>query len=101
MEAVSREDRFLFDLQGFLVLRSVLSPEECMRYLEALRCLEARDDFDDRWLEALPPGAKGRPTKETNHAEQIRLNGLPRLDPTFDELIDHPRILPYLYEFMG
>lgn len=101
MDAVSREDRFLFDLQGFLVLRGVLSPAECARYLEVLRGLEARDDFDDRWMGSLPPGAKGRPTKEINHADQVRLNGLPRLNPIFDELIDHPRILPYLYEFMG
>ena len=29
------------------------------------------------------------------------MNGLLRLDPVFDELIDHPRVLPYLEEFVG
>jgi hypothetical protein len=100
MTEVSIEDRFLFDLQGFLVLREVLSPGECSRYLETLRRLEERT-YEDRWLESLPPGPPGRPTRETNMPGQLRLNGLPRLDPVYDELIDPPRLLPLLREFVG
>ena len=37
--AVSREKRFLFDLQGFLVLRNILSQTEYAEYLEVLRHL--------------------------------------------------------------
>ena len=47
------------------------------------------------------PGPEGRPTRETRRVHQVRLNGLPRLDPAFDYLIDHPRVLPYLHEFVG
>ena len=43
----------------------------------------------------------GRPTCETNRQHQIRLNGLPRLDSVFDQLIAQPKILPYLHEFVG
>src|SRR5689334_9126201 len=100
MSAVTVEDRFLFDLQGFLVLREVLTPAECSTYLEVLGRLE-NQSYEDRWLEALAPGPPGRPTRETSMPNQLRLNGLPRLDPVFDALIDHPRVLPYLSEFVG
>jgi hypothetical protein len=100
MSAVSVEERFLFDLQGFLLLREVLTPSECAEFRELLARLEAAE-YADPWQAALPPGPPGRPTKETGQARQVRLNGLPRLDPAFDVLIDHPRVLPYLQEFVG
>ena len=36
-------------------------------------------------------------------ASQIRLNGLPKIDPTgtFDPLIAHPRVLPFLKAWVG
>jgi hypothetical protein len=79
MKDVSIEDRFLFDLQGFLLLRGVLSKAECSAYEKKLRTLEA-NDYADSWQEALPPGPPGRPTRETHIPHQTRLNGLPRLD---------------------
>ena len=79
MSDVCIEERFLFDLQGFLILRGVLSPDECAAYLEKLYELE-KGEYADEWKTAVP---SGRPTKETNVAHQIRLNGLPRLDPRF------------------
>ena len=100
MDAVSIEDKFLFDLQGFLVVPGVLAPAECERLLASLRQLEAQD-YEDAWQEALGPGPAGRPTREQNRVHQVRLNGLPRLDAAFDGLIDHPRALPYLHEFVG
>lgn len=100
MMDVSIEDRFLFDLQGFLLLRGVLSKAECSAYEKKLRSLEA-NDYADNWQEALPPGPPGRPTRETHIPHQTRLNGLPRLDEAFDALIAHPRVLPYLRAFVG
>ena len=64
-----------------------------------MRKLEERD-YEDRFLDANGPDRPGRPTKELRKANQVRLNGLLRLDPTFDDLIDHPRVLPYLREFV-
>ena len=100
MSAVSAEERFLFDLQGFLLLRQVLSPTECERLLGRLQAAESRE-YEDRWQDDLEEGRKGRPTKELKRANQVRMNGLLRLDPVFDELVDHPRVLPYLEEFVG
>ena len=100
MTAVTIEDRFLFDLQGCLVLRNVLSSADCSALLNALRHLEALD-YPDRWMQSLPPGRSGRPTCETQIPHQTRLNGLVRISDAFDFLIDHPRVLPYLQEFVG
>ena len=100
MSAVSADERFLFDLQGFLLLPQVLSASECGRYLDRLRAAESRE-YEDSWQAGREEGREGRPTRELKRANQVRMNGLLRLDPVFDELIDHPRVLPYLEEFVG
>ena len=94
---ISVDERFLFDLNGFLILRNVLSSEECAEYLEALSTLENRT-YEDKWMETAGPG---RPTRETGRIHQIRLNGLPRLHSIFDRLIDYPRILPLSVRIRG
>lgn len=99
MSEVTEEDRFLFDLQGFLILREVLTPDECSVLLKVLQRLEEQE-YEDEWQEVFKDGP-GRPTKEVHKDRQVRLNGLPRLDPVFDRLIDHPRILSYLEDFVG
>jgi ectoine hydroxylase-related dioxygenase (phytanoyl-CoA dioxygenase family) len=70
-------------------------------YRALVRRLEARD-YDDSWMAGHQGAAdaKPQPTKE-GVAPRLRLNGLLRLDDAFHRLIDHPRVLPYLEEFMG
>jgi ectoine hydroxylase-related dioxygenase (phytanoyl-CoA dioxygenase family) len=97
---VSIEERFLFDLQGFLILRGVLSADECACLADRLQALEFQE-FADEWQAALAPGVNGRPTREQQVLHQIRYNGLPRLDAAFDRLIDHPGVLPYVQAFVG
>ncbi|MCX5662681.1 MAG: phytanoyl-CoA dioxygenase family protein [Planctomycetota bacterium] len=84
--AVTLEEKCLFDLQGYLILRNVLTPEECGRILDAVRRQE-----------------RDMPEKAADFAkhEQVRLDGLPQMDPVFDIPIAHPRVLPYLKEFVG
>lgn len=97
---VSERDRFLFDLQGFLLLRSALSAKEVQDFRTLVRELEGRS-YDDAWMGGHrgEAGRQPQPTKE-GAPPRLRLNGLLRLDPGFDRLIDHPRILPYLEAFM-
>jgi len=71
---------FLFDLQGYLLLRSVLAPAEVA---------ELNDLADQRF--PCPPGATGERT-----APHILLWGEP-----FLRLLDHPKILPYLCGILG
>ncbi len=98
---VSNEDRFLFDLQGFILLRGVLSPEECRNYLGVIEELENLPHDDKARREKLnPTGRPSQPTLE-NNTHSKRLNGLLRLNSAFDALIAHPGVAPYLEAFMG
>lgn len=97
---ISIEERFLFDLQGFLILRGVLDADLCATLAKRILELETQK-FDDEWQASLAPGVKARLTRETTVAHQIRHNGLPRLDTIFDCLIDHSTVLPYVQEFVG
>ncbi len=94
------EQRFLFDLHGFVMLRGVLSPGECAELLGVVAEIDA-GPIDESWRGRLEPGhaQSARRTREAD-GPQVRLNGLLRLDPRFDRLIDHPRVLPFLRGFM-
>lgn len=97
---VSLADKFQFDTQGYVMLRSALSRGECNEFLAATDRL-ALATYDDAWLDHPLVNGEGDGTlQRLNDATHIRLNGLIRLDPVFDQLIDHPRILPYLRAFM-
>jgi ectoine hydroxylase-related dioxygenase (phytanoyl-CoA dioxygenase family) len=100
VEKVTPEETFLFDLQGFLLLKNVLSPEECREILAALRRAESRSYDDSAWMKAALGEKKPMATRHVSEGS-VRLNGLMRLDPVFDTLMDHPRVLPRLKEFMG
>ena len=71
------EEKFLFDLQGYLVLKNVLS--------EAERA-ELNAIFDAK-LSAMPAG---------RHAERVSIWGGP-----YQNLMDHPKIVPYLLDLIG
>jgi hypothetical protein len=75
------EERYLFDLRGYLVIPGVLAEEEVAQ-LNAL--------IDGR--ELTPPDVS---------VESQRFGGFLGWDPRFRDLIDHPRILPYLLEMLG
>ena len=100
MHVVTDDDRFLFDLQGFLVLRGAIE----LDLVEALdRAVVENEaiEHDESWAEGLPVVTHGHLTKDRYIDRQVRLNGLPRLDPVFDRLIAHPGYLPFLREFMA
>ena len=96
MADVCIEDRFHFDLNGFVLLKNVLSKIECQDMCNVLTRLEGQD-YEDVWMEEK---GEGLPTKVLSREGQVRLNGLPRLDPIFDQLIAHPTIVPYLNNFV-
>ena len=100
--------RFLFDTQGYILLPEVLSTDETAALLARLRELEATD-YPDEWVDELGlDRSQVALTKQSSSADyqgmdhQTRLNGLPKIDPigSFDPLIAHPRVLPFLQAFM-
>jgi len=72
------EEKFLFDLQGYLVIKNVLTPDEVAE-LNAIA--------DEKFPR--PEGVTGR--------QSSRVTGW---GPPFVALIDHPKILPYLVELI-
>jgi len=95
--AVPEEHTFQFDLHGYVLLKGVLTTKECEDILSVLGRLESCE-YEDAWMASIE--GEGRPTKEVGKEGQIRLNGLPRLDPIFDSLIGHEAVLPYLEAYM-
>jgi ectoine hydroxylase-related dioxygenase (phytanoyl-CoA dioxygenase family) len=79
--SVSEMDRYLFDCQGYVVLPQVLDAamvDELRRLLE-----------ETGWWDTSVPG-------QTSHQGDILSLGRP-----FWDLMDHPRIEPYLSEWLG
>lgn len=92
---VSLEERFLFDTQGFLLLRNVLSSEECGVLKNVIERVKCRFIAEPEVLIG-----KQMPAYETRFPGQIRFNGIFRMASEFDVLIDQPYVLKYLKTFM-
>jgi Phytanoyl-CoA dioxygenase (PhyH) len=77
---MTSEERFLFDLEGYLVIRQVLGPAEVAA------------------LNAIAEGKIPAPPERRTYGRIFRASawGL-----SYQALIDHPRILPYLTQLIG
>ncbi len=80
MAGVTLEEKFQFDLEGYLVVPGLLGRREVERLNELA---------DEVW------------TGEPDEAGLRRTSKVSQWGPAFRDLIDHPRILPYLVEFLG
>ena len=78
---LSDEDKFQFDLQGFLIIRGVLSEDECAYYSELADAAWPKQPGDD-------------PMRRLD--DMSKTWGQP-----FVDLMDHSRVLSYLVELMG
>lgn len=74
------EEKFLFDLEGYLIVRAVLGADEIAELTAIAR-------------------QKRAPAGETPTA--YRVFGASSWGPPYQALIDHPRIVPYLIELVG
>jgi len=99
---VTIEEKFLFDLSGSLLLKGALSAQECAELQAGLDRLHDGEFPDNEWRQKMPPELAeiSQPTRDDRIPGQLRFNGLPRLDPAFDAVVAHPRIMPYLNAFM-
>jgi hypothetical protein len=78
---LTEEQRYLLDLQGFVVLPAVLDADQ-VAYLQRV--------LDDR---RVPPGGTS--------IESQRFNGFLAWDEAFRDLLVHPRVLPVMAEMVG
>lgn len=72
------EEKFLFDIQGYIVIKNVLTPDEVAR-------LNAIAD------EKFPP---------TERQNGLRTSRVSLWGPEYQALIDHPNVMPYLLELI-
>lgn len=79
MRPMTDEEKFAFDLEGYLILRQLMSPDE----VAALGAL-AREKF--------------LPAEPATYRREFWAS---RWAPSFQALIDHSRVLPYLDELVG
>ena len=89
---MSEEERYLFDLQGYLVVEEVLSAEE-------LDDLNGLLDAHDLWSQ--PRGEDLSFDFWQNDDSQISAGPLHMWEGPFRRLIAHRRIVPYLTEIVG
>lgn len=88
---ISADERFAFDLLGYLHLRERLTPQEVSDYLSWIDGAQTLDlailnsDYPDGMKQQL-----NRPVSRMFDA-----------DPRFACLLDHPVVRPYLVEFLG
>jgi hypothetical protein len=73
------EEKFIFDLEGYIVIENVLTPHEVTEL----------NDLIDHKFKAYP------------HDEEGREKSLLSWGDPLVNLMDHPRILPYLIELLG
>jgi len=76
---VTPEEKFMFDLEGYIVIKNVLTPEEvaALNALADQRFTEKREQADRRMSAVSQWGAEAQ------------------------ALIDHPKIVPYMLELLG
>ena len=74
------EEKFRFDLQGFLIVKSVLSRNECQELSELADDVWPRTDEDGSYR---------------------RTGAISRWHQSFLDLADHPKLLPYLIDLIG
>lgn len=102
-KGMSREEKFFFDLDGFLVVRGVLSPDEVRAANDAIDAHAA--EIRERKDAELRNTPQDSPLGGDGMTGRCDLGGLlswpkPHCDP-FRALLAHPRLVPYLVELCG
>ncbi|CEK13818.1 protein involved in biosynthesis of mitomycin antibiotics/polyketide fumonisin [Chthonomonas calidirosea] len=88
---MTEDQRFAFDVQGFLHLRGALTPEELAEYM---RWIEEVEKTDVRRLNADEPS-------RMQHQLNRPVSRVIDADPRFARFLDHEAIEPLLVEILG
>lgn len=99
MRAVTDEDRYLFDLNGYVVFEQALTPEEVGRLNESLD----EHQFEVDALTSPRPKSNGASSVRTGVVYQERFRARREFlywGQQFRDLIDHPAVLPALKEWV-
>jgi len=97
------EQKYLFDLNGFIVIRGVLSAEEVAAAHSAIDAHTA--EFKERADKALRNTRDGTPLAGDGKTPRLDLGGMlgwqkPHCN-IFRKMLCHPKLVPYLKELLG
>ena len=100
---VSEADRYLFDLNGYLVIKNVFTPEEVAAANAVItsHMPSAQERTDD----AVRNTKRGTPLAGDGKSGRIDLGGVlgwraPGSE-LFRSVLDHPSLVPYFHDFLG
>ena len=96
MIELSAADDFLFDAQGFVILREAFDADRCRRYLAELDRL-FEHSYEDAWLQR--EDVRGQTTVQLSEGQR-RINGLPLWTDIFDEVISFAPVVARLRRWM-
>jgi len=100
--SMPEEDRYLFDLNGYIVVKNVFNPEEIQRANNAidLRMNEMKERLDPaiRNTKQNSPlaGEQGKGRKDLGGILQWGADS-----EVFRRVLDHPALLPYYHDLLG
>jgi hypothetical protein len=86
---VTEEERYLFDLQGYLVIENALTEGEVAQLNDAI---DRRSMWEER---------KQRPEGSHMNERKMHIGPLLEWGEPFRRLMAHPVILPYLKDLIG
>ena len=102
---MTREEAYLFDLQGFLVLRQILPTEMVSALNETVDAIESLSDEEARTRGVPRRYTQGSPYATLGLAEKGNLNDytcdILTYGSLFEELIDWAPVLPYVESMIG
>lgn len=80
MHQVTDEEKFLFDMQSFLILRGAIA-SDLIEALDRVVVENEAIDHQESWADGLPVVTAQNFIKDINIEPQVRLNSLHWLDP--------------------
>ena len=106
VQAMSARDKYLFDLQGFVVVRNVLSAEEVQAANRAIDAhMNEAHERTEKVLRNTPGDRKAGAWMAGTGPGRIDLAGMlgwpsPQRD-IFRSILAHPKLVPYFRELLG
>ena len=102
MDNVSIEEKYHFDTLGFLLLKEVLNQSEIKSLTSSFNSIRNNEEIDSIHL-----NKKEMIPDDVNHASRVfiddhyvRINHLDKLNNNFKNLINHPKIIQYVQNFI-
>lgn len=102
MTSIPEKDRYLFDLNGYIVLKNVLTKEEVAEANLAI------DEHIADGVERLDPAVRNTPAGcpldgdgKSGRIDVGRVLQWGSQSRIFREILDHPKLLPYFHAFLG